>query len=80
MPFPSIGDYLISYELNASDIVKLEEELRSSSHEVRLEAAKFLGRALFHPSKAVHDFVVDGECINLMTVMQINIKNNHILP
>lgn len=80
MPFPSIGDYPISYELNASDIVKLEEELRSNSHEVRLEAAKFLGRALFDPSKAVRDFVVDGECINLLTVMQINILNNHILP
>jgi hypothetical protein len=54
--------------LNTHDISKLEEELKSSSHEVRLDAVKFLGRALFDPSKAVHDFVVDGDCINLLTV------------
>ncbi|KAI8577108.1 hypothetical protein K450DRAFT_253707 [Umbelopsis ramanniana AG] len=61
------GDYPVNYELNTHDISKLEEELKSSSHEVRLDAVKFLGRALFDPSKAVHDFVVDGDCVNLLT-------------
>jgi hypothetical protein len=66
--FTSVGDYHINYELNASDITKIEEELKSNSHEVRLDAAKFLGRALFDPSKAVREFVVDGECVNLLMV------------
>ncbi|KAM3588498.1 hypothetical protein VKS41_000942 [Umbelopsis sp. WA50703] len=61
------GDYRISYELSAADISRIEEELKSNNHEVRLDAAKYLARALFDPSKAVRDFVVDGECVNILT-------------